>query len=165
MRQNAAQFFRRRMIRRRREQEQTDQGGLDISSLIDVSFLLLIYFLVTSTLDPKEGDLQLTMPPPGGSPNQPVFDFDIPLIAVDADGRVTMQEELVETETDNRDLVTLEDRLSTYVEAQQLYGKGDRPAVKLEVDDSVGGQRFIDVMNCFAGVGIEDVRLVGFASE
>jgi len=153
------------MIRRRREQEQADQGGLDISSLIDVSFLLLIYFLITSTLDPKEGDLQLTMPPPGGNSNSYRVDFDILLISVDADGQVTMEEELVEVETDNRNLATLGDRLSTYVEAQQLYGKGEGPAVKLEVNDSVSGQRFIDVMNCFAGVGIEDVRLVGFDVE
>ena len=76
-----------------------------------------------------------------------------------------MEQELLETETDNRELLTLTDRLSTYVEAQQLYGKGDAPVVKLEVDDSVSGQRFIDVMNCFAGVGIEDVRLVGFTNE
>ena len=153
------------MIRRRREQEQIDQGGLDISSLIDVSFLLLIYFLVASTLDPKEGDLELTMPPPGGSPIATTYDFDVPLIEVDSKGRVTMEQELLETETENRELLTLTDRLSTYVEAQQLYGKGDAPVVKLEVDDSVSGQRFIDVMNCFAGVGIEDVRLVGFTNE
>ena len=32
---------------------------LDISSLVDVAFLLLIYFLVTSTLRPDETDLSI----------------------------------------------------------------------------------------------------------
>ena len=35
---------------------------LDISSLIDVSFLLLIYFIVTSTLQKRETDLGITLP-------------------------------------------------------------------------------------------------------
>ena len=35
---------------------------LDMSPMIDMSFLLLIYFLVTSTLEPTEADLAMTMP-------------------------------------------------------------------------------------------------------
>ncbi|QQL43946.1 biopolymer transporter ExbD [Sulfuriroseicoccus oceanibius] len=42
------------------------EPGLDISSLIDVSFLLLIYFLVTTTLKPKEVDLGFRLPGEGG---------------------------------------------------------------------------------------------------
>lgn len=45
------------MIKKKIGNRDEDVAGLDISSLIDVSFLLLIYFLVTSTLDPREGDL------------------------------------------------------------------------------------------------------------
>ena len=33
-----------------------------MSSLIDVSFLLMIYFIVTSTLDPIESDLKMSLP-------------------------------------------------------------------------------------------------------
>ena len=53
----------------------------------------------------------------------------------------------------------------TCMEARQLRDKEGTPAVKFEEDGSAGGNRFIDVINCFGGVGIEDVRLVGFASE
>lgn len=35
---------------------------LDISPMIDLSFLLLVYFLATSTLEPVESDLGMTMP-------------------------------------------------------------------------------------------------------
>jgi hypothetical protein len=37
------------------------QPALDISSLIDVCFLLLIYFLVTSTITPRETDLGMAL--------------------------------------------------------------------------------------------------------
>ena len=39
-----------------------DEPGLDISSLIDVCFLLLIYFLVTTTIQPREQDLRMSLP-------------------------------------------------------------------------------------------------------
>lgn len=44
------------------EIEEMEEPSLDISSLIDVSFLLLIYFLVTSTLEPRESDLSMELP-------------------------------------------------------------------------------------------------------
>lgn len=163
--QNTAEYFRRRMMRRRREQEQTDQGGLNISSLIDVKFLIFIYFFLTSTLDANEGNLQLTMSPTGGYSNQKGFDFDMPWLAFAAGGVVTMQKELIEKKTENSELVRLEDQVVTCLESRQPCGKESSPAAKLEGDGSAGGKRFIDVINCFAGVGTEDVRLVGFASK
>ena len=39
-----------------------DEPGLDISSLIDVCFLLLIYFIVTTTIQKKEQDLNMGLP-------------------------------------------------------------------------------------------------------
>jgi biopolymer transport protein ExbD len=44
---------------------------LDISSLIDVCFLLLIYFLVTSTIKPRETDLGMALPAANPSNEQP----------------------------------------------------------------------------------------------
>ena len=39
-----------------------DEPGLDISSLIDVCFLLLIYFLVTTQIIKKEQELSTALP-------------------------------------------------------------------------------------------------------
>lgn len=139
-------------------------GSLDISSLSDVGFLLLIYFLVTSTLDPKEGDLALTMPPQGGNPTVE-FEIDTPRIAVDALGIVSFEGEVLDSNPDLRELVLLDDRLSDYVEAHRVISRGEPPAVEVEVDDAIPGQRFIDVMNCLAGAGVTDVRLIGFVAE
>ena len=135
---------------------------LDISSLIDVSFLLLIYFVATSTLDPLEGDLEMTMPFLSEGAMGPVG-LDHPVIIVNAAGAILMESELLNTDIESRRLVMLEDRLTTYVTAWGLANvSGNGPTVELEVDDTVAGQRFIDVMNCFAEVGIRDVRLQGF---
>ncbi len=132
----------------------------DTSSLIDVAFLLLVYFLATSTLDPREGDLSLTL---AGVPTPGTVVIDRPLISVDAGGRVAMGGEFLETDPAARDLPQLEDRLRTFVEASGIVAMGRAPAVDLDVDDAVPGQRFMDVINCLAGLGITDVAISGFA--
>ena len=61
--------------------------------------------------------------------------------------------------------VTLEDRLQTFVEAYGVLSSNGDPMVKLQVDDSVPGQRFIDVMNCLAGISASrSVRRNGVVS-
>lgn len=140
-----------------------DFGGLDISSLIDVSFLLLIYFLITSTLEPRESDLGLTMPGDRGVKSSEQFLPDSPYIEVDATGAVIMDQEVLDTDVGSHQLALLEDRLTTYLEAYQIYDLAQGPSVQLKVDDSVSGQRFIDVINCLSGLGIDQVSLEGFS--
>lgn len=137
-------------------------AGLDISSLIDVSFLLLIYFLVTSTLDPRESDLELTMGRPPETIGSFVPSIDPPKIQVDETGNVLWDNELLDTNDGSHDLVMLADRLRTYVEAWRVMREENEPRVELEVDDAVSGQRFIDVINCLAEVEITNVTLLNF---
>lgn len=143
------------MIRKTGSEKNGEIPVLDISSLIDVGFLLLIYFLVTSTLEPREADLATTMP---GHPDAPLVDptIDIPRIVVDSVGNVSMESEVLETNPDARTLVVLDDRLRTWVEAWSITSEKS-PLVELDVDDAVSGQRFVDVMNCLAGAGITNV--------
>ena len=46
------------MFRRRRR----DEAGVDLTPLIDVVFLLIIFFLVSSHLAKQEGQLELPLP-------------------------------------------------------------------------------------------------------
>ena len=39
------------------------------------------------------------------------------------------------------------------------------PLVVIDADDKVTQQRFIDVLNCVAGVGIDEVTLTGFGPK
>ena len=60
--------------RRKYSPERAKDPELDISSLVDVAFLLLIYFLVTSTLKKDETDLSIILPTsiPTDNPDPPV---------------------------------------------------------------------------------------------
>ena len=131
---------------------------LDISSLIDVCFLLLIYFIVTSTIVPREQDLGLGIPG-GPQPDNPLPPIPPMVIRIDANGAVISghgdAEQVLDTDMDSRDLPLLFVQLQLYKNA--AVGSGDTPKVMLEVNENVRQQRTIDVLNAFAAVGISSV--------
>ena len=134
----------------------SDEPTLDISSLIDVCFLLLIYFLVTTTIQPREQDLKMTIPVPGQvSPiaSAPMF------IELRQGGEVVVNPgdtaEIYESDVESRSLPQLKNRLRMIAG----FGAANVPQVMLSVHDEVGQQRYIDVINCLAGAGIRNIAL------
>ena len=150
--------------RKQREAPQEEEPGLDMSSLIDVSFLLLIYFLVTSTLDPKEADLGMTMPTSQSDGSTDV-EIDQMTITVNALGHIVVNEEVLDADLENRDVPLLLDRLSTYAESARLTNSD--PMVIISADDASKGQRFVDVLNALAheSVKIRNVTISGFTED
>ncbi|MEZ5433387.1 MAG: biopolymer transporter ExbD [Verrucomicrobiales bacterium] len=138
---------------------EVDEPELDISSMIDVSFLLLIYFLVTSTIDPKETDLGMKLPTTQTNEATQVK-VDQMTIQVSAEGNVVLNDEPLETDATKRDLPLLNERLKQYVDAAKL-SQSD-PLVVVAADDASKGQRFIDVLNSIAKAGIKNVTITGF---
>ncbi len=131
---------------------------LDISSLIDVCFLLLIYFIVTSTITPREQDLGMALPansPP--SSEQPKID---PMfIRVDASGAVFSgagdAQQALDSDASARDLPLLLSQLQLYAAAAR--SAGNNPLVQISVDPGATQQRVIDVLNSLAAVEISSV--------
>jgi len=136
--------------------EPDSEPQLDISSLIDVCFLLLIYFLVTSAIIPRESDLALSLPIPSSTPGSPI---DPIFIRVDSAGAVFTGTGVGERPMDNdpgsRDLPLLASHLKLYTEA--AASAGETPLVQVWVDPGVKQQRVIDVLNALAAVKITRV--------
>lgn len=144
--------------------EEEKDPELDISSLIDVSFLLLIYFLVTSTLRKDETDLSIVLPTqvPTDSPD-PV---DPIAINLEADGSVTYDGEVVAGPSNGSKedkLPQLRDRLKSYKELADA--SGNKPMVIIAAADDGKTQRFIDVVNALASVKINSITMTGFAAD
>lgn len=135
---------------------------MDMSPMIDMSFLLLIYFLVTSTLEPIEGDLYLTMPGTSTEPGKEVV-IDKVEVELNPAGHVVYNKEVLDTDPDSRELPLLLDRLKTYVETAKLTNSD--PTVILSADDAAKGQRFVDILNTLAhpAVNIQKVTIAGFS--
>lgn len=137
---------------------------MDMSSMIDMSFLLLIYFLVTSTLEPIEGDLAMTMPSKSSDGGAQV-EIDMATVKVNPAGHVELNDEVLDTDASVREVPMLVDRLRSYVEAARLTGSD--PMVIIAADDAAKGQRFVDVLNALAdpNVNISKVTITGFSED
>ncbi len=153
------------VMARHKSFRQAEDGspGLDISSLIDVCFLLLIYFLVATTIQKSERDLPLKLPtPPEVELNRP--EVEPLLIKVDARGAILvgpeMHAQLLDMDETTRELPLMSGWLRTFADATRAHGK--EPAVILSLDRDVRQQRAMDVLNALAG---EKIGMVTLASD
>ena len=151
------------MIKKTKPLPDTDQEpALDMSSMIDVSFLLLIFFLLTSTLDPKEADLGMVLPTREVGPGLDL-QVDPMEIKIQADGSIIVDKTMLDSDLTNRNLPLLDDKLQLYKSSTDLLGS--QPLVTVIADDEVAGQRFVDVLNALAKVKIRNVTIAGITNE
>ncbi|NNE90732.1 MAG: biopolymer transporter ExbD [Verrucomicrobiales bacterium] len=129
---------------------------LSISPLIDVGFLLLIYFLVTTTLMKQELDLNLILPGVATVQSEPVK-VDQMLIKISPDGTISVNEEVVESDPNNRELPNLSQRLESYAATAKLAGS--EAMVVIACDDEAMEQRFVDVLNSCGKAGLKNISL------
>ncbi len=134
---------------------------LDVSSLIDMVFLLLVYFMATSSLVKSEGDLGIKLP---GMVQQAVS-VDMPdeqMIEVRADNRVFLNGAQYGDPNEHElpDLVALLTRYKLSSEAAN-----NKALITVAAEDLARHQRVIDVLNACAEAGIENVTFSGAAPE
>lgn len=146
------------MKRRHLNRAQADSAGvMDISSLVDICFLLLIYFLVTSVITPPERDLP--MGAPGDRPDGPPVQIEPMTVSINASGEIFSVEssQMMPLDADSsvRRLPLLEDRLKFYQQAVEAMG--EKCLVIIEAHDEVKTQRVVDVLNTLAGLEISNV--------
>ena len=126
---------------------------VDMSSMVDMSFLLLVFFLVTSTILARERDLNMNLPIPQSAP---VKQGPVKLQVME-DNSVVLHpgesyQEVVATSTEGHDLSGLESRLELL--------KSSRRALQIDVLDGASYQRFVDVMDSLKEVGWTEVSIV-----
>ena len=141
--------------------EVIEEPAVDISSLIDIAFLLLLYFLVTSSLQPQEADLELALP--AQIQSKAPFTLDPMKIRIDGQGLIFKDTEEISTDPNDHELETLVNQLTRYKE--ETENLESKPIVIVEADDDVKHQRLVDVMNAMTKVGIKNVTLTGFREE
>ena len=134
-----------------------EEPELSISPLIDMTFLLLIYFICTCTLIKSEADLGIRLP---GMVAQPTS-VDMPdeqIIEVRKNGQVFLNDR----EYDNaasQDLPELRQVLRNYKASSEA--SGNLALVTILADGDTEHQRVVDVMNACAAAKIKDVSFSG----
>jgi biopolymer transport protein ExbD len=145
-----------------RSRIQIPQPDADVSAgpsaLIDVCFLLLVYFLLVTTLQPREVDLGLRL---GGFPIEPAPAQRPLTLKLEADGSVVAEpaaagQPLGRAGADF-DFPALRARLELF---KQLAAAGrQEPMVVLLADDHADHQSLIGVFNAIHASGIASVSL------
>jgi len=130
-----------------------EKTELQIAPLIDVVFLLLIYFMVSSSLKRSEADLSLSLP--GQVAQTETLEMpDEQIIEVLSDGAIVLNGEAY-NDLHKKDLHRLEKTLLRYREASALLGT---PAmITIAPDDASVHERIIDALNACAGAKIKNV--------
>jgi biopolymer transport protein ExbD len=124
-----------------------------MAPMIDIVFLLLIYFMVTTTLIKQEADLGMQLP---GQVQQsePVRMPDEQIIEVRSDGRVILNGQVFD-HPGKREMPELTATLRRFKSASELTRT---PAmVTIQADNDAIHQRVIDVMDACAAAGIKSV--------
>jgi biopolymer transport protein ExbD len=133
-----------------------EEPEMNISPLIDVAFLLLIYFLVTTTLMKQEADLSMVLPGVSQVQSDPV-PVDQMMIEIDATGVILVNREPVDSDLTDHHAPNLTDRLTRYSAAAKIAQS--EALVVIKCDDQVPEQRFIDVLNACAKADIKNVSI------
>ena len=134
------------------------QVELQIAPMIDVCFLLLFFYIVTSKPIKPEADVSTKLP--GAVSQEESVDLpDEQRIEIRVDGQVVLNEQNLDAPNDTK-LPQLLDTLKRFKEASDA--NQSEALVTLYPEDGVIHQRIIDVMNICAMAGIKGVT---FASD
>ena len=138
----------------------TDEETVDLTPMIDVTFLLLIYFMVTTMLKQPEAELSIQLP----SKAQPsdVTPMDMAKVRIGDEGEVYMNESEIEDGLDLEmpDLVASLKQLKG-IREQMIAGGRDREEAELKVEIESSGiaehQASISVLNACSEAGVQKV--------
>lgn len=132
---------------------------LDMAPLIDMTFLLLIYFICTCTLIIPEADLSIRLPGMLAQPTT-VEMPDEQMIEVRKDGEVYLNDRSF----DNAKSPELPELVATLTRYRlSAEGTGNKALITIMADNETPHQRVVDVMNACAAAKLKDVSFAGGA--
>jgi len=128
----------------------SEEFKVDMTSMIDCVFLLLIFFMIASTLERKESDLGITLPgtmEQGSALEMP----DEQIIEVQAKGEIYLNGRLYE----GKQMPELVNTLVRYRLSSEAARS--KPMITVQAEDGACYDRVIDVLNACAGARITNV--------
>ena len=137
----------------RTEKKETGRISFPISSMIDCTFLLLIYFMSACSLNKTEGDLGFSLPGEGRETEAVVMP-DEQVIEIDPEGAVVLNGQTF-VRAKSRDLAALTETLMRF----QAASRGARiPAlVSVSAADVALHERIALVLDCCHKAGLTNV--------
>ncbi|MEI6072844.1 MAG: biopolymer transporter ExbD [Verrucomicrobiae bacterium] len=137
------------------------QIEMQIAPMIDVCFLLLFFYILTSKPVKPEADMDMTLP--GTVAQEEAIDIpDEQIITIQDNGQIVLND-LPLDKPDSRELPSLLATLKRFKESADA--NKSRALITVDVADNAVHQRVIDVLNSCAQAGIQGVTFAGATEE
>ena len=121
----------------------SEELELNLTPLIDVVFLLLIFFMVTTTFD-RETQLKIELPQASGELNKAKKMLDV---SIDAKGRFFVNQ----AEVINSDIETIKKALS------QAAAGNEKPPILINADGNASHQSVVKVLDAAMQLGFVNI--------
>ena len=134
------------------------EDKVDLTPMIDVVFLLLIYFMVTTTIVQEEADIGITLPsdtPPAKNPENMPSEHIIDILS---DGQVLLNGAPMDS-PESSEMPQLTTTLTRLGMADKRMGI--ETIITIQADEDSLHQKSIDVLNACAAAGL---KLVSFGA-
>ncbi len=137
------------------------QIELQIAPMIDVCFLLLFFYILTSKPVKPEADMSLTLP--GTVAQEETLDIpDEQRITIQENGQIVLNDLPMDTPA-SKDLPALYVTLKRF--KQSADASKSEALITVDVDDAAWHQRVVDVLDVCARAGIRGVTFAGTGEE
>ena len=137
------------------------QIELQIAPMIDVCFLLLFFYILTSKPVKPEADMHMTLP--GTVAQQEAIDIsDEQRITISDNGQIILNDLPID-KPDSTELTALLATLKRFKESADA--NKTEALITLDVSDNASHQRVVDVLNVCANAGITGVTFAGAEQE
>jgi len=137
------------------------QIELQIAPMIDVCFLLLFFYILTSKPVKPEADMSMTLP--GTVAQEESVDIpDEQRILIEENGQIILND-LSLDKPDSKELPALLATLKRFRESADA--NKSQALITVDVSDTARHQRVVDVLNACAQAGIQGVTFAGATGE
>ena len=137
------------------------QIELQIAPMIDVCFLLLFFYILTSKPVKPEADMHMTLP--GTVAQQEAIDIpDEQRITISDNGQIILNDLPID-KPNSTELTALLGTLKRFKESADA--NKTEALITLDVSDNASHQRVVDVLNVCANAGITGVTFAGAEQE
>ena len=137
---------------------QDEDDGFSIDSMLDIVFLLLIFFMVTAAFVKEEADISMSLPS-RVSQDEPLDMPEEQVLDILADGSVWLNGQPFDDATS----ATLPQLTRTLTRFRAAAEDAQVPAfIVVQAEDDAAHQRIIDVLNACA---VAEISLVSFNLE
>ncbi|MBL8869820.1 MAG: biopolymer transporter ExbD [Planctomycetaceae bacterium] len=146
----------------RKHNHTEDKAELQMTSMIDVVFLLLIFFVMTFKISVQEGDFNVRMPQPGTAA-APQEQTSLPLnLRLRADGNGRIAEIILNDNSFGQDFNALNQYILSYVGGTDGPQGEDSPEVEIDLDYNLRYEHVIQAITAVTGQrqGDDIIRLV-----